>query len=188
MIRALWSMLVAMLWVRQRTANARAAKSLKVWSKFCDTSLPLKANPKDPIESHVKHYVQQAKADELSEVAVSDNRRFKRRQSTYTRAANFMPRWVWAYVPYAEVVAAGIGVGYLAQHNPDVLSAGLHAAVRTAGAAWSVVESMQSRVGGWNWDVWSTLAIAGMGFGGVGAIAFHAVRDFRKLIKTANTA
>src|SRR4051812_37137326 len=111
MIRAFWSLVVAMLWVRQRFALSRSVKALKAWEAFCDKTLTLKPGRNESIETHVKHALAQEKADSLADKAGKDKARFARRHKAYTRARDFMPRWAWAYVPYAEISALGVAVG-----------------------------------------------------------------------------
>jgi hypothetical protein len=165
MFRLFWSTIVAMLWFRQRTALNRSVKSYRAWDAFVVKCVGPRPQAKESIEAHVKHAMAQAKADDMANVAARDKMRFASRSQSYTRAAKFLPRWAWSYMFIPETIAAGIGVGYLAHHNPDLLSRGLGVGVGLASAAWKTVATVQelqiASVPTAVWDAGAAVALLG---------------------------
>jgi hypothetical protein len=175
MFRTLLTTICALLWVRQRFARSRADRSFKLWDNATD-AIALKPEKNAGVEKHVAYALQAAEVGKLEARAVEDKNRAAKRRRTYERARDFGPRWMWSLVPYVEIAAAGVAVGWLAHHQPETLRDLLHAGITATSYSWESIESLLGMLPA----EWHRKVAAGVGGGATALLIASIIFSRRK--------
>jgi hypothetical protein len=141
MTRALWTMFVAVTWLRSKLA-ARTARKLTAQWDVAVKALGFRPPEKAPIPQQVAYALADAKVAEIEQRTAKAGRKATKRFKTYVRVRDFGPRWLWSYIPYAEISALGVAVGWLAHNRPETLTYLIGQGVRIAGNCWQLAAAM----------------------------------------------